>query len=684
MKLSDLAARLLSIGTKKRGPDLSSWQSFETHAQPEAADSGGNDTEEVTVNVAEEGSGAAQLAPLPPTMVTGDSTPAKAHELPPYVPLKAGERIRIVFLVLNPQLWPSFEPIWRKAAGDPRFHCKIVVVPPASPDLALEALVQASAMLQAAGAPSVDHRLFSIKEYEPHVVFFPSPYGEFYPAGYKPEDVRRRGGRVAYVPYGLEVGGGVFNTRYQFDTEAPRSAWRVFARSEAQLASYSRYCSSGSAHVTVTGHPRGERAAVGAAADTAKISERAAGRPVILWTPHFSVATSRKWSSFLDNHEQITAEMDARPHMFFLLRPHPFFFSRLASLPDWGPERARDWLNSVNRRENALIDEAADYRAAFENSTAILADAGSFLVEYLLTGKPICYLTGTEDIGLTQEASELGCFYNGGDAEAISGFLDRIEKRDDPLAAARANAADRYFGSNRGEASARILEEIASAIDEPDFRTHAGSTFSEAHERAYRYWQEAERTTLAPASYCEEQEAVLTALLDEHCGGRFAVDIGCGNGRFTEVIARHYDVVEGTDPSEKLIAEARARAEAAGITNIAYKMERLENPETLSTYDLVSCMGVLSGLIDDPAFVKATWLLRAGVRRNGLLLLKDSLSLAGPQYVEWNDYTAVYRNIDAYLAAFASVGLTLIDTRLLARDDERQRVNKLFLFRLRG
>jgi SAM-dependent methyltransferase len=667
MKLSDLAARLLSIGTAKLFPRPSPQEVSAINTQPDAPASEAEGAKDVPDDPAAEA-----------------STPAEAVEaLPPYTPLKAGEKIRIVFLVLNPQLWPSFEPIWRRASGDQRFHCKIVVVPPASADMALEAHVRASAMLQAAGSPFVEHRLFSLAEYEPHVVFYPSPYGEFYPSGYKPEEVRRRGGRVAYLPYGLEVGGGVFNTRYQFDTEAPRNAWRVFARSPAQLASYSRYCSSGSAHVSVTGHPRGEGAPEGIAADDTRILEKAAGRPVILWTPHFSVATPRKWSSFLDNHEQIVAEMDARPHMFFVLRPHPFFFSRLSALPDWGPERARDWLDSVNRRENAMIDEAADYRVAFSASSAILADAGSFLVEYLLTGKPICYLTGADDIGLTQEASELQCFYEGGDALTISGFLDRIEKREDPLAPARAAAADRYFGPHRSGASERILDEIAAAIDEPDFRARSSSPFSEAHERAYQYWRGAERTTLAPASYYEEQEAVLSALLDEHCGGRFAVDIGCGNGRFTEIIARYYSVVEGIDPGEKLIAEARARAQAAGIANISYKVERLEYPETLSTYDLVSCMGVLSGLIDDRAFVKATWLLRAGLRRDGLLLLKDSLSLTGPQYIEWNDYTAVYRNIDAYLDAFASVGLSLEHTRELARDEEKQRVNKLFLFRLR-
>ena len=41
---------------------------------------------------------------------------------------------------------------------------------------------------------------------------------------------------------------------------------------------------------------------------------------------------------------------------------------------------------------------------------------------------------------------------------------------------------------------------------------------------------------------------------------RFALDLGCGNGRHAEVLAEHADRVVGVDASRELLAEARDRA----------------------------------------------------------------------------------------------------------------------------
>lgn len=598
-------------------------------------------------------------------------------------PAKGGQRLRIVFFVITPELWPSFEPIWERAQKDERYLTAVVALNTTDPDMALTSQFKARALLESRGIPYFTEQTFSLVSYRPHVLFYPLPYSSLYPAEYKPEAVAAMGYRIAYVPYGLEVGGGLFNARYQYDSEVPRVAWRIFARSRSQLSSFGRHCSRGNGHAVVTGHPRLERRGNCNIPVNHVAKEKTQGRTAILWSPHFSVLMCRKWSSFLDHHETIIRLIDERPNLFLLVRPHPFLRTTLAKLEDWGPERVTAWFTTLNERNNAHVDTWTDHRPAFELSSALMADAGSFLVEYLRTGKPVCHLTGRDDIGLTEEVRELACFYPGAAESEIASFLDRIQSCDDPLAKARQDACQAYFGPDNQTPSQAILDEIANTISDFPSVVTGAPLLSSRHEEAFVYWVKATTTFLAPEDYYHDQEQKLREILQRHAQGRFAADIGCGNGRFTILFSNHFELIEAIDPNEQLIAEARENAIRKGISNISYNVERLEHAETLSSYDFVSCMGVTSGLIEDDVFLKAIWKLKAAMRPGAKLLMKDSLSLSTPEAIEWDGYTAIYRNISAYLGAFEAAGLSVMEELVIAEDDEKKRTNRLFVFESR-
>jgi SAM-dependent methyltransferase len=591
------------------------------------------------------------------------------------------EKIRLVFFVIFPELWPSIEAVWKRATKDERFVVSVVVVKSTNPDMTLISLSKAQELLEIKGISSFTEQSFSLGSYRPHVVFYPSPYASHYPQSYKPEVVAAMGCRIAYVSYGLEVGGGMFNARYQYDSDVPRVAWRVFARSWSQLASFGHHCSYGNGHVVVTGHPRAEMAGSGETHAHRVASAKARGRLVTLWTPHFSVMTRRKWSSFLDHHETILRLIDDRPDLFLLVRPHPFLRTSLAKLEGWGAERVAAWFCAINEKDNVHVDTESDYRPAFETSSALIADAGSFLVEYLRTGKPVCHLTGKDDIGLNEEVRSLACFYAGATEIDISGFLDRVSNGDDPLCEARKSALQAYFGTDNKIPSQSILDEIANNISNPSPRIHSSALpTSPLHDEAFQYWVKATSTFLAPETYYQEQENKLRDILGRHAKGRFAADIGCGNGRFTQIISEHFEFTEATDPNELLISEAREQAVQKSITNIAYYVERLEHAESLSSYDFVSCMGVTSGLVDDDVFIKSIWKLKAAMRPGAILLMKDTVTSNTAEAVGWNGYTAVYRNVSAYLEAFSEAGLNLIEQQILANDENRKRINGFFVF----
>lgn len=597
-----------------------------------------------------------------------------------WTPVYLGEPIRVVFFVLSPQIWPTLEPIWRLVSKDKRFHTKVVLLENTNLDDGLSGLLAARSMLEERHIPFAQGSSFSLQNYMPHIAFLPLPYPDLYPKNCNPNAVRACGARVAYVPYGLEVGGGAYNARYQYDETVIQNAWRVFARSQKQLQSFGRHCMTGNAHVVITGHPRADSTPIKEGFLDQNILDHADDRKIVVWAPHFSVKTRRKWSSFLENYAFIQEEIKKRPNLFFVLRPHPLLERTLQQTEGWTAETARNWFLDISSLPNVHLDKATEYWPSFNSSAALMTDSGSFLVEYLLTEKPICHLQGNDAIGLTDEAHELKAFHPGRSEREISTFLDQVEKGDDAFETARRDAKDAYFGTGDGQAGQRILDEMIRGIgDKPYVDTQLSQ--SEKHKAAYSYWKSAQTTFLAPPEYYDRQEELMVELLARHKPSGFAVDIGCGNGRYTEVLAKLCEHVEGVDPGAALIEEARTNAVEKSIGNLEYRIESLERVDMVASYDLVCCMGVLSGLIDNDAFLRAVRTLVSASKPGGMLLLKDSLSVGTAQATEWNGYTAVYRNIDDYLSAFRTLGLELIEEVTIAPVNEKNMTNRFFLFR---
>jgi ubiquinone/menaquinone biosynthesis C-methylase UbiE len=81
------------------------------------------------------------------------------------------------------------------------------------------------------------------------------------------------------------------------------------------------------------------------------------------------------------------------------------------------------------------------------------------------------------------------------------------------------------------------------------------------------------------------------------------IDLGCGTGRFTELLAAHFGVqVIGIDPSEKMLDQAR-RKPAAG--NVVYRQAAAEAlPLADGCADLVFMSMVYHHLIDPPAVAR--------------------------------------------------------------------------------
>lgn len=206
----------------------------------------------------------------------------------------------------------------------------------------------------------------------------------------------------------------------------------------------------------------------------------------------------------------------------------------------------------------------------------------------------------------------------------------------------------------------------------------AAATSMSDHDAARAYWRDATDTFVAQGDYYARAAAAVRAhLLPLLRPTDVALDIGCGDGTFTALMAGAVGHVDAYDLSPALIAQAEARRLPKVTFTVGDATEAVPG-----AYDLVTCMGVLVCIVDDAAFAVAVRSAAASVKPGGLLVLRETVSGWGRRVHHDGDYVACYRPRSAYLEKLGAAGLTLEnDQRLAVWSRIRRRTNHLWVFR---
>jgi cyclopropane fatty-acyl-phospholipid synthase-like methyltransferase len=184
------------------------------------------------------------------------------------------------------------------------------------------------------------------------------------------------------------------------------------------------------------------------------------------------------------------------------------------------------------------------------------------------------------------------------------------------------------------------------------------------------FWEHCTNTHLAPPEYYEVAKAALDERLPALVGaGDVVLDVGCGNGEMTLLAAARGARVFGVDVAPALVSKARRRAAADGFRDARFEVQDLAAPLPDPGATVIFCLGVLACL-DDAMFDFTLDALAARLPPGGRLVLRESVTSGVPQRIMHpHGHYAHYRNVDAYLAAVARRGFTLVDgTRLFSRD----------------
>jgi 2-polyprenyl-3-methyl-5-hydroxy-6-metoxy-1,4-benzoquinol methylase len=194
----------------------------------------------------------------------------------------------------------------------------------------------------------------------------------------------------------------------------------------------------------------------------------------------------------------------------------------------------------------------------------------------------------------------------------------------------------------------------------------------------HRYWASCNDTHVAAGPYYRRVTGMLPVLCERYLTPQDTVlDVGCGNGEYTQYIAACCDEVRAFDLSPALLDQARRR----GTPNIDYRSgdlaSLLDHRDTL--FDAVFVMGVFVTIHGD-RFEQAAADLAQLVRPGGLLITRDSVTAEEDIVRHVTDgYVAHYRSADHFIGGLSDAGFTL--ERSIFIDAFGDLTNSFYVFR---
>jgi hypothetical protein len=196
-------------------------------------------------------------------------------------------------------------------------------------------------------------------------------------------------------------------------------------------------------------------------------------RKRIIVAPHHTVRNEFKntipISNFLRYAEFFLELPLLYPDIDFIFRPHPLLFVRLSEEDLWGSEKVNDYLNEIAKKKNMIYSDGGDFFNLFINSDAIIHDCNSFIIDYLFTGYPCCYMT-TNELQVKSMFSKFGreCldqYYKASNKKDILNFIDDIIIREnDILKQGRISFIDKELKNNYPNVSGQLLKEIKEEL----------------------------------------------------------------------------------------------------------------------------------------------------------------------------------------------------------------------------
>lgn len=391
----------------------------------------------------------------------------------------------VVFLPYKASMWTSLESIWKAADEDP--DCTAVVMP--IPYFKIGAAHKELKMeyegdLFPEYVPIVDWKTYSLESAMPDAIFIHNPYDDgnrlttVHP-NYYSTNLKRCTSCLVYSPYFTMCGYRRGTHEHQYINKGTINADKVIVQSDFVKKIYESYgfCSD---KLVVTGSPKTDAVIrrLNQKIDYPKgWREKLEGKKVFLLNTHLSYFPAACNASKIVGYdyaqkfcEEILEAIHSNNDCALIWRPHPLLFSHAANVCPESLIYLNDFKKRICESDRCVLDETADYIAAFHYSDAMITTYSSLLNEYFLTGKPVQIMQykQSDDFAETSPVDARVSYfrYEHDGGMTFDSFVKMICRGEDPKKEERMDMVNnRPFANLDGTAGAKAYKEIKKYLE---------------------------------------------------------------------------------------------------------------------------------------------------------------------------------------------------------------------------
>lgn len=364
-------------------------------------------------------------------------------------------KITVIFLCQNTVLWNKHRIIFENMQNDDRYSVKILAVPEINSKNKNEFFeyyknIYSDKVIDARKG----NGWFDLKELQPDYVFLQRPYDQYLPKEYRSKTISSYT-KVCYLTYGyslIRILEGLCMDKLFF-----RNVYMYFAENKIyynyNIKRFKKSHNKGYRKTLNIGYPSLQDF-------VNKKSERNKSEKFnVVWTPRWSEDKEVGGGNFLNFKDKILNFAKLNEKIDITFRPHPMTFKHFVSINKMTEKEVEDYIENFKVGKNLNYDDQPDFDKTFWNSDALLTDASSVIIEYLLTGKPIIYCdAGSQPDDFMLEL--LKVFYVVNTWEEAEKKVIELSNGIDPLKENRALKVKEMLGEDFTHISDRFLNEI--------------------------------------------------------------------------------------------------------------------------------------------------------------------------------------------------------------------------------
>ncbi|MBR2746507.1 MAG: CDP-glycerol glycerophosphotransferase family protein [Erysipelotrichaceae bacterium] len=169
----------------------------------------------------------------------------------------------------------------------------------------------------------------------------------------------------------------------------------------------------------------------------------------LIYTPRWTLEKAWGGSSFIKYKDTFVSLADENLDIDILIRPHPLMFDNFINTGIMSENEVNEYNLLCESKKNIRIDKEKEYLASFWNSSVLVCDFSSVLIEYFVTGKPIIYLTYDEKIDYTDQMKKVlsSCYIANNENELVV-LIHELKNGNDTLKNKRIAVFEEEFSNS--------------------------------------------------------------------------------------------------------------------------------------------------------------------------------------------------------------------------------------------